>query len=115
MPSTRTALLLQGTMAAGTTVCIHEWMDSGLPFADFKESTTRELWIKFHLGGNEDYSLGDRISNISEELLQRSSGEGQYICDCGERGVHATKHIFLQKVAASHKQHTSPWSNSVLF
>ena len=91
MPSTRTALLLQGTMAAGTTVCIHEWMDSGLPFADFK-----------------DYSLGDHISNISEELLQRSSGEGQYICDCGEKGVHATKHIFFQKAAASHKQHTSP-------
>ena len=28
-------------------------------------------------------------------------GGGQYICDFGEGGIHAIKHIFSQKVSAS--------------
>ena len=44
---------------------------------------------------NEDCSPGDSTSDNSEKLLQRGSGEGQYICDFGEGGVHAMKHIFF--------------------
>ena len=34
-----------------------------------------ELWVKFHLGPNEDYSPGDSISDNSEKLLQRHRGK----------------------------------------
>ena len=44
---------------------------------------------------NEDYSSGDSISDSSEKMLQRGRGEGQYICNFGERGVHAIKHILF--------------------
>ena len=37
---------------------------------------------------------GDGISDSSEKLLQRGSGEGQYIRDFGEGGVHVFKHLF---------------------
>ena len=63
---------------------------------------------------NENYRPGDSISDSSEKLLQRGRRESQYICDLGERGVHAVKHIFLQrvsavlmKVTASHEEKTS--------
>ena len=29
------------------------------------------------------------------KLLQRGRGEGQYICDFGEGGVHAIKYIYF--------------------
>ena len=32
---------------------------------------------------------------ITEKLLQRDKGEGQYICDFGGGGVHAIKHILF--------------------
>ena len=54
-----------------------------------------ELQVKLYLGQNEDCSLGDSISDSSEKLLQRGGGEGQYLCDFGEGGVHAIKHIFF--------------------
>ena len=54
-----------------------------------------ELWVKFYLGQNEDYSLGDSISDSSEKLLQKGGGEGQYIYDFGEGEVHAIKHIYF--------------------
>ena len=61
---------------------------------------------------NEDYSLGDSISDSSEKLLQSGRGEGQYTCDFGERGVHAIKHIFFAegfvRVTASHEEQMSP-------
>lgn len=43
------------------------------------------------------------LSNGSKE-----AGEGQYVCDFGERRVHGIKHAFLQTVTASHKEQTSP-------
>jgi len=52
------------------------------------------------LGENEDYSLGDSISDGPEKLLQEAGREGQCACDFGEEGVHAIKHIFFQKVSA---------------
>ena len=49
-----------------------------------KKKCTWELWIKFYLGQNEDYSPGDSTSDSSEKLLQRIEGEGQYMCDFRE-------------------------------
>ena len=60
-----------------------------------KKNAQRERCELFYLGQNEDYSLGDSISDSSEELVQRGRGEGQYRCDFGEGGVHAIKHIVL--------------------
>lgn len=37
------------------------------------------LQIKFYLGQNEDCRLGNSTSESSEELLQRGSGEDQYV------------------------------------
>ena len=81
-----------------------------------------EFPVKFYLGQNEDYSPGDSTSESSEELLQRGSGEGRYICDFGEERVHVIKHIFFQKVSAglmklsaSHKKQLSPGSILMLF
>ena len=34
-----------------------------------------EFQVKFYWGWNEDYSLGDHISDSSEKLLQRSRGK----------------------------------------
>ena len=41
-------------------------------------------------------------SQITEKLLRRGTGEGQYVCDFGEGGVQAIRQI-LQKVSASHR------------
>ena len=73
------------------------------------------LWASFYLEQNEDYSLKDNISDSSEKLLQRGRGEGQYIVDFGEGGVHAIKHIFFFQVSACHKEQLSPWMTLVLF
>ena len=85
----------------------------------WKKCTMWKLWVKFYLGQDEDFSPGDSISDNSEKLLQRDSGEGQYICDFGEGGrVHAIKHIFFfffQKVSAGLKEQASSWKILVLF
>jgi hypothetical protein len=76
--------------------------------------------VKFYLGQKKDCSLGDSTSDGSEKLLQRGRGDGQYICDFGEGGVHAIRHIFLQistslmRVTASHEGQSSPWRILVL-
>ena len=62
------------------------------------KSTTWELWVKFYWGQNEDYSLGDSISESSEKLLPRGMGESQYMCDFSERGIHAIKHTFCRRL-----------------
>ena len=77
------------------------------------------------MGQNEDYSLGRGLSDSSEKTLQKGRRECQYICDFGEEvegGVHAIKHTFLQKVAASllkvtasHEEQMSPWRVLVVF
>ena len=59
---------------------------------------------------NENYRPGDSISDSSEKLLQRGRRESQYICDLGERGVHAVKHALLQN-----KEQSSPRRILVLF
>ena len=82
---------------------------------DLKKYTTWKLQVKSYPGQNEDFSPGDSISDSSEKLLQRDSGEGQYVCDFGEGGVHALKNIFfLQKVFTVLKDHASPLKILVL-
>ena len=54
----------------------------------------------FYLGQNEDCRLGDSTSDSSENLLQRGSGR---ICDLGEEGVHAMKHLSYKRSSASHQ------------
>ena len=44
---------------------------------------------------NEDYSPKDSTSDSSEKLGV-GGGQGQYICDFGEGGIHAINHIFFQ-------------------
>ena len=48
-------------------------------------------------------------------LINCFKEEGQYICDFGEGGAHAIRHIFFaevsashMKVTANHKEQTSP-------
>ena len=67
----------------------------------WKTCTMWELWVKFYLGQNENYSLGDSISESSEKLHQSGRGEGQCLWGCGEGGVYAIKNTFFQKVTAS--------------
>ena len=82
-----------------------------------KKCTAWELWVKFYVGQNEDYSPGDSISESSEKLLQRSRGECQYIWNSGEGEVHAIRHLFFffLQVSASHEEQMSPWRILVLF
>ena len=60
-----------------------------------KKNTHCESWVKSYLGQSEDYSPGDSTSDSSEKLLQRGRGEGQYIPNFGERGMHAIQQIFF--------------------
>ena len=77
-----------------------------------------ELHVRFGLGLNEDYSPGDSTSDSSKKLLQGVGwvGNGHICVILGEGGIHAIKHIyiyidfffFLQKISASHEEHSSP-------
>ena len=73
---------------------------SGNERVDLK-CTTQELQAEFYLGHKEDCSLEDSTSDSSEKLLQRGREKDQYICDFGEGGIRALRHIFSQKVSTS--------------
>ena len=62
---------------------------------DLKNNAQHESFELFYLRQNEDYSPGDSSSDSSEKLLQRDRGNGQHICDFGQGGVQAIKHIFF--------------------
>ena len=62
----------------------------------------------------ENYSLGDSLSDSSDELLGRGKGRGQYTCDFG-KGGHATKHTTQENVATSHEAQISQLIVLVLF
>ena len=53
-----------------------------------KKRTTWELWRKFYLGQNENYSPGDGISDSSKKLLQRGKGEGSIYVNLVKGGIH---------------------------
>ena len=106
--------MLAGTRATHCQLCecITESLvccvDTGL--STFKEMQMLQLGVKFHLGQNEACSPGNSTSNSSENPLQRGEeeGEGQYICDFDEEGIHAIKHLSLPKISASHEELMSP-------
>ena len=80
-----------------------------------QKCTTWELWVKFYLGQNEDYSPGDSIADSSEKLLQRGKGKVSrcVILVKGEYMQSGT--YFLQKDSASYEEQMSPWRILVLF
>ena len=55
------------------------------------------------------------MSDNSEKLLQRGRWREVNICDFGERGVHAIKHLSHKRFSASHKEYTTPWKDVVFF
>ena len=60
-----------------------------------------ELWVKFHLGQNEDCNPGDGTSDSSEKLLQRGRGEEQLYVILMKGVYLQIKHVFSQKVCVS--------------
>lgn len=75
-----------------------------------------ELWVNLYWGQNEDYSLRSSISDSSEKPLQRGGGGDVNIYVILAKGeVQATKHTFLQTVAASQEEQVSPWRILLLF
>ena len=53
------------------------------------------LYIEFYFGQNEDYSLGESISDHSKKLPHRGRGKSIYIYACCEGGVNIIKLIFF--------------------
>lgn len=52
--------------------------------------------------GKMNTAVWEIALQIAEKLFQRAGrGEGQYICDFSEEGLHAIKQIFFQKVSTS--------------
>ena len=87
-------------------------------FVDWKKNCIAwELWVKFYLGQNEDYSLGNSVSDRSEEMLWRARGGGArsgYMWFWW-RGIYTVRDTFWQrlaaspeKVTASHEEQMSP-------
>ena len=72
-----------------------------------KHNTVLRVASCFISGKVRTITLGDSISDSSEKLLQRGRGKVN-IWDFGEGRVCAVNHISLKKVAASHKDQTSP-------
>ena len=66
------------------------------------------------MGPYEDCSLGDSLSESSEELLQIGRREVS-IYMIFVKGVYAVKHTFWQKVAARLEEQMSPLMILVLF
>lgn len=63
--------------------------------------TIWQLWVKFSLGQNKGYNLGDNISAISEKMLWRGRREGHGICDYGEGGyVQLNTHFCRRSLLA---------------
>ena len=76
------------------------------------------LWVKFYLGQNEDYSLGDSTSDSSEKLLQKGRAERTACTWFWWRGSMQSITLFfffLQKVSATHEEQLSPWKILVFF
>ena len=58
-----------------------------------------ESWVKFYLGVKWGLHPGRQYFSTTV-LPQRQQG-GQYVCDFGNGGIYAIKHIFFQNVSAS--------------
>ena len=79
-----------------------------------KKCTPWGSWVKIYLRPNEDYSLGDRLSDGSKKLPQWGRRRSVYMWFWWWE-LHAVKHTFWQKVDASHKEQMSPLIVLVLF
>ena len=60
------------------------------------------------LGGNEDCSMGGSISESSERLLQRSSGEKSRYKILVKGEFNAIKCLLYKRFSASHEELMSP-------
>ena len=58
-----------------------------------KKSTMWELWVKFYLGPNKDYSSGDSISDTSQKVPWRGSRE-VYLWFWGRGSTQNQSHIY---------------------
>jgi len=70
------------------------------------------MW-EFYLGQNEDYSLGDSISDSSDNCSKEVGKEVLYMILV--KGVCALKHTFWQIFAAGHREHMSSLMILLLF
>ena len=59
-----------------------------------------ELWIKFYLGPNEDYSLEDSLSNSSEELSEEARGGPAHVISV-KKDVCSQAHILADSCCSS--------------
>ena len=92
-------------------------------FCQLKKDTAWEFRVKFYLGQNEDYSLGDSILDSSEKLFQRGRGEKVSIYVVLVKGeyIQSSTYFLLKtsssfiKIVASHQEQTTPWRILVLF
>ena len=92
-------------------------------FCQLKKGTTWEFRVKFYLGQNEDYSLGDSILDSSEKLFQRGRGKkvSIYVVLLKGEYIQSSTYFLLKtssnfiKIAASHQEQTTPWRILVLF
>ena len=62
-----------------------------------KKSTMWELWVKFYLGQNEDYSPGGSITDTSQKVPWRGSREVSIFVILGKRGVPKINHIYCRR------------------
>ena len=66
------------------------------------------LRIKFYLGQNEDFSLGDSTSDSSEKLPQRSRGGRLIYVTLVKGDFSAIKHLSYKRFSASQEELMSP-------
>ena len=71
--------------------------------------------VKFYLEQNEDYSLGDSISDSSEKLLQRGSGGRSIYMILVKGKFNSVKHLFYKKFSANYEELMFLWRELVLF
>ena len=89
-----------------------------------KKCTIWELRVKFYLGQNEDYSVGDSLSDSSEKLLQsggRESNVSIYVILVKGKYMQSSTFLnyyfffFFGRRFLLVKRQASPWRNLVLF
>ena len=70
------------------------------------ENAQWELQVKFYISGKMRRRQGDSISDSSEKLLQRGSGEAQYICDfgtCTQASIFCRRFLLVTRSSCHHE------------
>ena len=78
-----------------------------------KICTMWELWIKFYLGQSEGYAQ-KTAPQTALRSCSKEAGEHQHVCDFGEEGIHAIKHIFFQRVSTSLTKLCYSWGTVII-